>query len=163
MRIANIIQDSIVDGLGFRMVVFTQGCPHHCPGCHNPSTWSYDDGYEMNINTIIDIYKSNPMLDGITLSGGEPFIPERKDELLKLVKEVKHLGGNVWAYTGYQLEDISDEYRDILQEVDYLVDGRFIIDKRNLSISFRGSDNQRIMKNNKDNTWTDISSHLDTK
>ena len=160
MKIAGIVNDSVVDGTGWRLTVFTQGCPHHCKSCHNPETWDYNGGTEMSVTEILEKYKSNSLLDGITLSGGEPFIPERHAELLELVKEIKKLGGDIWAYSGYVLEELLQSYSDILEHIDYVVDGLFMEDQKSLNISFRGSTNQRIMKNMGDK-WIDVSSDFD--
>lgn len=149
MKLSGIVNDSIVDGDGIRMTVFTQGCPHHCKGCHNPETWTFEGGKEVSVAQILDIYKKNPLLDGITLSGGEPLVPERYEEVLELVKGVKALGGNVWCYTGFLYEDLramkNKTLDEVLKNINVLVDGPFILEKRNLSIKYRGSSNQRLL------------------
>lgn len=149
LRIAGIEEESIVDGPGIRLVVFTQGCSHKCKGCHNPKTHNYAGGYDMDINDIINMVKSNPLLDGITISGGEPF--EQALYASQLAKKVKELGLNVITYTGYTFEEImsnlinNDGYRELLLETDILIDGRFEITQRDLTLPFRGSSNQRII------------------
>lgn len=152
MRINGIINDSIVDGEGIRLTVFTQGCPHHCNGCHNPQTWDFNGGYDISIDEIVNIYRENALLDGITLSGGEPLMPERYPELIKLFKEIKKMGGNIWVYTGFIWEDLCqkeinnkvfDELKDL---IDVVVDGPFILELKDLSLKFRGSQNQRIIQ-----------------
>lgn len=151
MRIAGISNDSIVDGPGIRLTVFTQGCPHHCPGCHNPETWPFEGGKEVSAEEIIKLYDSNPLLDGITFSGGEPFMPERYAELATIAKHIKEKGGNVWAYTGFILEDLiqrekeNPQFNELLKNIDVVVDGPFLIEQRSLAIEFRGSTNQRIL------------------
>lgn len=147
LHISNIIQDSIVDGKGIRLTVFTQGCPHNCPQCHNPQTHSFEGGTEIDTNTIIVSAKENPLLDGITLSGGEPFVQAKAcAEIAKGVHK-NHL--NVWTYTGYTYEQILNsqkkDWLDLLYETDVLVDGRFLVEKRSIELSFRGSSNQRII------------------
>ena len=149
IRIAGIEEESIVDGPGIRLVVFTQGCSHKCKGCHNPKTHNYAGGYDMDIDDIISMVKSNPLLDGITISGGEPF--EQALYASQLAKKVKALGLNVITYTGYTFEEIvsnltnNDGYRELLLETDILIDGKFEITQRDLTFPFRGSSNQRII------------------
>ena len=149
IRIAGIEEESIVDGPGIRLVVFTQGCSHKCRGCHNPQTHNYHGGYEIEIDDIIKMIESNPLLDGITISGGEPF--EQAYGASKLAKSVKKLGLNVITYTGYTFEEIisnashDERFRDLLLETDILIDGRFEISERDLTLPFRGSRNQRII------------------
>lgn len=144
-RIADIVQDSIVDGPGLRMTIFFQGCPHHCPGCHNPGTHDPQGGYEMAIDKIIAMMDENPLLDGITLSGGEPF--EQVDACVQITAEAHKRGLNVWCYTGYTFAQIASdmEKRPLLFKIDVLVDGPFIQGRRTLELPFRGSDNQRII------------------
>ena len=149
IRIAGIEEESIVDGPGIRLVVFTQGCSHKCKECHNPQTHNYRGGYDIEIAAIIKMVKSNPLLDGITISGGEPF--GQAYEASKLAKLVKELGLNVITYTGYTFEEIisnashDERFRDLLLETDILIDGRFEISERDLTLPFRGSRNQRII------------------
>lgn len=145
IRVAGIIEESIVDGPGVRMVVFTQGCKHKCPGCHNPETHDFSSGYDLNIEGIISRLKENPMLSGITLSGGDPF--EQSQACSILAKKVKELDYNVVAYSGYTYEELvkKDKHLQLLQYVDILIDGKFDIDKKDLTLSFRGSSNQRIL------------------
>ncbi|AFS78794.1 anaerobic ribonucleoside-triphosphate reductase activating protein NrdG [Gottschalkia acidurici 9a] len=149
IRIAGIVEESIVDGPGIRLVVFVQGCKHKCPGCHNVHTHAFDGGEIISVKNIIDKIKENPLLDGITLSGGEPF--EQAKILSKLAKEVKDLGYNVMTYTGYTYEQIvkssSDIYgwSELLENTDILVDGKFDVQKKNLKLRFKGSENQRII------------------
>lgn len=148
IRIAGITQDSIVDGKGLRFVVFTQGCPHHCPGCHNPETHPLWGGKLIEVQEVIEQMNANPLSDGLTLSGGEPFFqPYACAEIAKAAKES---GLNVWCYSGYRLEELNaicgaDE---LLRYVDVLVDGRFIEALRSLDLEFRGSRNQRVIDMN---------------
>lgn len=149
LRIAGIINDSIVDGPGIRLTVFTQGCKHNCKGCHNVHTHSLDGGYEIDIEEIYNKVKENPLLEGITLSGGEPFL--QTVPLIELTRSVKALGLNVIAYTGYVWEDIikNPQLFSLAREVDYIIDGPFILEQKSLMLNFRGSKNQRIIDVNK--------------
>lgn len=146
MRIADIIQDSIVDGSGIRMVIFAQGCTHNCPGCHNPGTHALNGGKEMPVTDIIDRMSQNPLIDGITLSGGEPFL--QSHDCAELAKAAHKLGLNVWCYTGYVIEELfcKPEAKELLDEIDVLVDGAFILEQKSLELDWRGSKNQRIIR-----------------
>jgi len=139
------VNDSIVDGPGLRLTVFTQGCPHHCPGCHNPQSHSFEGGQLRDIDEILTMAKENPLLDGITLSGGEPFC--QPEACAQIAVGAHKLGLNVWCYTGYSYENLlaSKEKRALLEQVDILVDGPFILEEHSLDIRFRGSKNQRII------------------
>ena len=145
IRIAGIEEESIVDGPGIRLVVFTQGCKHKCVGCHNPSTHSFNGGSLIEVDNIVKMVKENPLLDGITLSGGEPF--EQALECSILARKVKSLGLNVVTYTGYTFEQIlkNKKFRELLLQTDILIDGKFDISKKSMMLQFRGSTNQRII------------------
>jgi len=149
MRIAGMIQDSIVDGPGFRFTLFTQGCPHRCEGCHNPETHDPDGGSEMGTDEIIKKLLSNPLTDGITFSGGEPF--EQAGDCVVIARAARDNGLNVWAYSGYTFEELlkkaenQPEVLELLKLTDVLVDGRFVLAQRSLSLKWRGSANQRIL------------------
>jgi anaerobic ribonucleoside-triphosphate reductase activating protein len=149
IRIANIVNDSIVDGPGLRLTVFTQGCRRACLGCHNPQTQNPNEGREIEIESIIEEIKQNPLLDGVTISGGEPL--EQPAAVACLARRVKELGKelnlNVWLYTGYLWEEIlaRDEFKKILPFIDVVVDGPFQLDKKSLELKYRGSFNQRII------------------
>ena len=149
IRVAGIINESIVDGPGIRMVIFAQGCKHKCKGCHNPNTHSFDGGELVDIDKIINDLKKNTLLDGVTLSGGDPF--EQAEPFAELAQEVKKIGLNVITYTGYtyeQLMGFASErkgYRELMQNTDLLVDGPFIMEEKSLLLKFRGSKNQRII------------------
>jgi len=145
IRICGLVNDSSVDGPGLRLTVFTQGCPHHCPGCHNPQSHSFEGGQLRDIDEILTMAKENPLLDGITLSGGEPFC--QPEACAQIAVGAHKLGLNVWCYTGYSYENLlaSKEKRALLEQVDILVDGPFILEERSLDIRFRGSKNQRII------------------
>ena len=145
IRIAGIVPDSIVDGKGLRLTVFTQGCLHHCKGCHNPETHDFNGGKLMDTSEIIAMLDANPMLDGITFSGGEPF---EQVEAIKIIAHEAHKRRlSVWCYTGWTWEEImSDPHkRGALAYIDVLVDGRFIQTQRSLSLKWRGSANQRVI------------------
>lgn len=145
LKIAGIVNDSIVDGPGIRLTVFTQGCIHNCIGCHNVHTHSMEGGYDIDTEEILEMVKKNPLLDGVTLSGGEPFL--QTEPLIHLSRDVKALGLNVIAYTGYVWEDIVKDERlfSLAKEVDYVIDGPFVSEKKSLLLNFRGSSNQRII------------------
>ncbi|MGR5985313.1 anaerobic ribonucleoside-triphosphate reductase activating protein [Bacillus cytotoxicus] len=147
MRVMNMIHDSVVDGEGLRTVVFFAGCPHRCVGCHNPQSWNICNGTEMTAEEIIKEIVKNPLTD-VTFSGGDPFL--QVAEVKKVAKGVKDLGKNLWIYTGYTLEEIQNSQNndmiELLQYGDVLVDGRFQLDKRDLTLPFRGSSNQRIIR-----------------
>ena len=144
-----IQSDSIVDGEGIRSVIWFQGCPHHCPECHNPETWPFDDGYEVKIEDLKKQIAELEFQKGVTFSGGDPMA--QPDALLELVKCVHDNNMNVWVYTGYNYEELLElkkkniVYGEILKNIDVLVDGRFMIDKKSFDVKFRGSTNQRIL------------------
>ncbi|MGL6108100.1 anaerobic ribonucleoside-triphosphate reductase activating protein [Romboutsia sp.] len=142
--------DSIVDGPGLRMVVWTQGCTHKCSECHNPQTHDLNGGYEVDIDEIITNIKGRKLQRGITLSGGEPFL--QQEPLEKIAKEAKNSNLDVWAYTGFTFEQLLDSKNphyfknlNLLNQIDILVDGKFIYEKRDINLRFRGSSNQRII------------------
>lgn len=142
--------DSIVDGPGLRMVLWTQGCEHQCIGCHNPQTHNLSGGYEIDSNDIIDQLQSAKLQKGLTLSGGEPFLQAKA--ILPIAQAAKQLELDVWAYTGFtwgQLHASSNPQRqyqlELLQWIDILVDGRFNHDKKSAQLRYRGSSNQRII------------------
>ena len=145
IRIAGVVQDSIVDGPGLRYVIFTQGCPHRCEGCHNPQTFDYDGGYEVDVDKLLEDIDKNPILDGVTFSGGEPVI--QAEALLPLAKAVKDRGLHLMLYSGYTFEQILEikAGAKLLRYVDILVDGPFEQDKKSLDLAFRGSLNQRVI------------------
>jgi len=147
LQIAGIIDDSMVDGEGMRLTVFTQGCPHHCPGCHNPATHDFHGGRETTIAAILAEVDANPLLAGITFSGGEPFM--QPAPLARLAREIHTRGLTVWSYTGFTLEELqlrrNPAIDALLTEVDVLIDGRYLAEQRDLTLAFRGSANQRII------------------
>ena len=155
MKIAGIVKESIVDGPGIRYTIFTQGCPHHCHGCHNKSTWDPNGGKEVDVEDICKEINKNPLVDGITLSGGEPFM--QVEDCIRIAMEAKHNKMSVWCYTGYTYEYLMNiwNWKDngkqyilnltLLRYIDVLVDGRFDESKKSLDLRFCGSTNQRII------------------
>jgi anaerobic ribonucleoside-triphosphate reductase activating protein len=135
------VQDSIVDGPGLRYVLFVQGCNHHCKGCHNPETWEFNNSKLMTAEAVIAEISGNPLVTGVTFSGGEPV--EQADELLPVLEWCKANNYDTMMYTGYTYDQIKD--LPILNYVDYLVDGEFIEEQKSLLLKFRGSKNQRII------------------
>ena len=149
IQLASLVEESIVDGPGIRFTVFTQGCPHRCPGCHNPSTHLNVGGSYWSVDDILAIYDRHPTLDGMTLSGGEPF--EQAGELAKVAAEVHARGDNIITYTGYRHEVLKKRAKDepgiaaLLAETDLLIDGRFMLAFKTLEAPFVGSSNQRLI------------------
>lgn len=144
IRISGIEQESIVDGEGIRYVIFTQGCPHHCPGCHNPQTHTFGGGKLVSIEDIFDdISKRKDWIDGITLSGGEPFCQIYQCALI--AEKAHQMGLSVWCYTGCLFEDLYKQGIELLEHIDVLVDGPFVQAEKSLELDFRGSRNQRVI------------------
>lgn len=148
LRIFGTVEDSIVDGPGIRFSVFVQGCPHHCPGCHNPESHGFEGGREAETEEIIRQMTGNPLLDGLTLSGGEPMC--QPEACAELAKAAKAAGLNVWCYTGYTWERLLAEADParmrLLETVDVLVDGPFLLQERSLELKYCGSRNQRLIR-----------------
>lgn len=152
LRISGVVRESIVDGKGLRFVVFCQGCPHNCPGCHNPQTHDFKGGYDIDIDKIVDEIKKNPLLQGVTFSGGEPFCqPKAFAELGRKIKEIHGMKLDIMSYSGYTYEQLLEMAKedscisDMLKICDYLVDGPFVLSKRDLTLKYRGSSNQRYI------------------
>ena len=170
LRLAGVVRESIVDGPGLRFAIFCQGCPHNCPKCHNQDTHDFSGGYDCDIQKIVNAIEENPLLSGVTFSGGEP--SHQPVAFLEIAKKVKSRGPNIWMYSGYTLEEllsransaISDlnnmnenssqtseknkeqvALKGLLGLVDVLVDGKFINELKDLTLPFRGSRNQRII------------------
>ena len=149
IRIAGTVNDSIVDGDGIRFVVFVQGCIHNCDGCHNPQTHDFSGGFETDTDSLLEKILANPLLDGVTFSGGEPFCQPLP--LYELGKKVKENGLNLVCYTGFTFEELleiskqDEDVKNLLGICDVLIDGPFIMSKKNLLLKFRGSENQRIL------------------
>ncbi|EAK0445680.1 anaerobic ribonucleoside-triphosphate reductase activating protein [Campylobacter lari] len=145
LRLAGVVKESIVDGYGLRYVIFTQGCPHHCKGCHNPQTHDFNKGYLQDLASSYDEICKNPLLQGVTFSGGEPFIQAKN--LSILAKHIKALGLDLTIYTGFTYEELVQEksMKELLVLADILIDGKFILEQKDLSLKFKGSKNQRII------------------
>ncbi len=149
IRLSGIAYESLVNGPGIRRVFFSQGCKHNCEGCFNPDTHDFNGGEEKNIDSLIEDVLNNPIIKGVTFSGGDPF--ERAEEFAYMAKKFKENNINVWSYTGYTFEYIINNlsakngWRDLIENIDVLVDGRFEKDKLKDGLRFRGSTNQRIV------------------
>lgn len=146
LRLAAPLQeDSIVDGPGVRMVLWTQGCPHACKGCHNPHTHDENGGFEMDTDQIITAMKQTHLQSGLTLSGGEPFL--QSVELLPVIQCAKEMKLNIWAYSGFTYEQLlaNEAQKELLNKIDVLVDGKFIEAQKDYRLKFKGSRNQRII------------------
>ena len=151
IRLAGLVPESIVDGPGYRFAVFTQGCPHNCPGCHNPKTHDFAGGYEADTDDVIAKLGGNPLVRGVTLTGGEPMMQAKA--LCGIAKAAKEKGMNVWCYTGYTLEALLGEQNpdrmNLLELIDVLVDGPYLSHERSLDLLYCGSKNQRLIDMNK--------------
>ena len=150
IRLASeLTTDSIVDGEGIRTVIWTQGCIHNCPGCHNPETHSFDKGFLVEVEDLCNQIKEIEFHDGVTLSGGDPMC--QIDACLEIAKFCQSIGLNVWCYTGYKVEDLikrskkETKLRELLQNIDVLVDSPFILELKSYDVPFRGSKNQRLI------------------
>ncbi len=149
IRLAGLVPESMVDGPGIRFTIFTQGCPHKCEGCHNPETHDFNSGRLADVDKIFSKIIVNPLIKGVTFSGGEPFCqPEPLAYLAALLKEK---GYHVMSYSGYTFEELmekgksNEHIKNLLSRLDVLVDGRFILAERSLELRFRGSRNQRVL------------------
>lgn len=146
LRTYGKVNDSIVDGPGLRYSIFTQGCLHHCVGCHNPKSHDIDGGYLEDIETFIDEIDNNPLLDGVTISGGEPFLQPLP--LIELITQLRQKNIHVMIYSGFTFEEIlelGNSERKLLSLCDVLVDGQFVESLKSLSLIYKGSSNQRII------------------
>ncbi len=149
IRLYGLVTDSIVDGPGYRTSIFTQGCPHHCPGCHNPESHAPDGGTVWTLDDVEKKFSDNPLLNGITLSGGEPFL--QPAACAELGRRAHRKGLNVWTYTGYLYEKLLEMAKTdtavgaLLDATDVLVDGPFLLAERSLELEFCGSRNQRLI------------------
>ena len=152
MRYADIAYDDIANGTGFGATIFMQGCPHHCAGCHNPSTWDFNGGHIFDdeaFNELIEYYNKRPSATRLSISGGEPLTSQNNNcnnaiaicGFFKLSKpDIK-----IWLWTGYKFEDFTQEQKVILSCIDVLIDGPFIRSEKDLTLPFRGSRNQRVI------------------
>lgn len=149
IRIAGTVEDSIVDGPGLRFVVFTQGCPHRCDGCHNPETHDFAGGKVTTTDALFEQCMENPLCSGVTFSGGEPFC--QAEALYELGTRFKSAGKHLMCYSGWTFEELlakaqrEESVGKLLSIADVLVDGKFDISKRSLSLQYRGSSNQRLI------------------
>ena len=148
LRLSAPVQfDSIVDGEGLRAVIWTQGCPHGCPGCHNPQTHPFDGGTSVASEILLKQLKAHFYLAGVTFSGGEPMA--QAAACGELAQAVHQLGMNVWCYTGYTWEALMEakdpDQRAFLEQIDVLIDGPFLLAQKSLNLRFRGSANQRLI------------------
>lgn len=150
LRLAGVIRESIVDGPGIRMTIFGQGCFHRCKGCHNPKTHDPNGGYISHPENILKAIDENPLLQGVTFSGGEPFL--QAEAFAQLGEEIKKRKLHIVTYSGYTFEQLLDgikegreDWEKLLRVTDILVDGRFVLEKRSLNLLFRGSENQRLI------------------
>ena len=146
LDLSGIVNDSIVDGPGIRVSIFCQGCPHHCPGCHNPETWEFGCGTPFSAEQILEVVRANPLCRGVTFSGGEPFA--QAEEFAQLAVLLKQHGYEVASYSGYTFEQLlsgTPGQRKLLETIDVLIDGPFRLEEKSLELMFRGSTNQRIL------------------
>lgn len=149
LRVSGTVYDSIVDGPGMRYTIFVQGCPHDCPGCHNPQTHSFYGGQVRTLGEIADEIGDDPLLSGVTFSGGEPFC--QAAALAVLARKIREKGYDLVVYSGYTYERLLEMagedagVRSLLAQTDLLVDGPFLMDQRDLDLLYRGSTNQRLI------------------
>lgn len=151
MKYAGIIRNDVVNGQKVCVSFWCQGCPHHCPGCHNQHTWDYDGGIEANdedlITFVIGLIRENGVERNLSILGGEPLCPENVDFVYRLVRSVKEVYPTIkiFVWTGYKLEELSEDAIKLLPFVDVLIDGRFELDKKSYTLPLRGSSNQRVI------------------
>jgi anaerobic ribonucleoside-triphosphate reductase activating protein len=147
VRIAGLVNESVSDGPGLRIAVFFQGCKHHCPGCHNPQTWNFEGGEEVEFPELLSRIADTPLIRGVTLTGGDPFY--QPQPALELAREFHLHGKDVWAYTGFlweELKDLPDPFvQGLVRECDVVVDGPFIQPLAIPGLKYRGSSNQRLI------------------
>lgn len=149
IRLSGIAYESLVNGPGMRRVFFAQGCRHNCCGCFNPDTHDFNGGELRNIEQLIKDVLDNPMLSGVTFSGGDPW--EQAEEFAYMAKAFKKNNLNIWCYTGYTFEYILEHkkerngWQELINNIDVLVDGKFEINKKDDNLKYRGSSNQRII------------------
>ncbi len=147
LRVAGIVKESVVDGPGFRYVIFAQGCTHGCKGCHNPDTHALDGGYGVDVDSLIEDIKQSRYIDGVTFSGGEPLL--QGDAFIHIAEKLKELNVNIVCYTGFTFEEIMESGHEshirLLELVDMLIDGPYIEELKDLSLTYRGSRNQRVI------------------
>lgn len=150
MKFIRIKDNDIANGVGITMSLWTQGCPHHCKGCFNMETWDFNKGKEfteLDLKYIFDNINKNDIHRDLSILGGEPLCPQNIEGVINLCKEFKKIYPNkkIYIWTGYTLEEFNDTQKSILKYIDVIVDGKFIEEKRNLSLKLRGSENQRVI------------------
>lgn len=148
LRVAGVVPESVVDGPGLRATLFVQGCPHQCPGCHNPETWDPEQGERLSVAEILQRMRLNPLITGVTFSGGEPFL--QSELLVPLAKTIRTQGMSLWIYTGYPWEYLlngpnAKSFQELIHLADVIVDGPFIAARAEHSFPYRGSSNQRLI------------------
>ena len=150
LRIAGVVENSFTDGPGVRFALFVQGCPHHCPGCHNPQTHDFAGGSETTVSALLTALDEDPLVSGLTLSGGEPFC--QAGACAELARAAHARGKDVWTWSGWTYEQLREkaerepEVAELLRQTDVLVDGPYIEAERNLDLEWRGSANQRVLE-----------------
>ena len=150
MKFIKIKDNDIANGVGITMSLWTQGCPHHCKGCFNMETWDFNKGKEfteLDLKYIFDNINKNDIHRDLSILGGEQLCPQNIEGVINLCKEFKKIYPNkkIYIWTGYTLEEFNDTQKSILKYIDVIVDGKFIEEKRNLSLKLRGSENQRVI------------------
>ena len=144
LNVIDIVEGTAVDGPGLRTSIYFAGCEHHCPGCHNPQSWNPAAGHGMSVDELLQVVRDNDF--NVTFSGGDPFF--QAEGIAELARRIRsELGLNVWCYTGYRWEEAvgQERFMPLLRNIDVLVDGRFELARRDVSLRFRGSANQRII------------------
>lgn len=146
LSILSVVDDTTVDGPGFRTSIYCAGCTHHCPGCHNPQSWAPDGGREMSVEELMEVIEADPFAPGVTFTGGDPMQQAEGFTALALAIRAR-TNKNIWCYTGYTYEALLQmpAQRALLELVDVLVDGPFIAAQRSTDLLFRGSANQRLI------------------
>ena len=150
MRLAGLKLNDCVDGEGISVSLWTQGCPHRCKGCFNGETWSFEDGKEFeesNLDYMLENINKNNVERDLSILGGEPLCPENVDGVIEVCKTFKDRfpEKKIYVWTGYVVENFDQKQKEILNYIDVLVDGPFVQDKRDLSLTMRGSSNQRVI------------------
>ena len=145
IRVIDVIEDTMVDGPGFRTSIYCAGCRHRCPGCHNPQSWAFDAGHDMTVEQLMRIIEADPYTQGVTFSGGDPMY--QAAAFAELARQIhRRTQKDIWCYTGFTFESlIHDDQRELLTEVDVLVDGPFVESLHDPDLLFRGSSNQRLI------------------
>ncbi|MCM1310107.1 MAG: anaerobic ribonucleoside-triphosphate reductase activating protein [Bacteroides sp.] len=145
LRVLQIAPGTSVDGPGLRTSIYFAGCSHHCPECHNQISWDFNGGEEMEVKTLAEIVIAHGF--NVTLTGGDPLQTPNPEALLELIRLLKDAGLTIWCYTGYKFEELQQlpKLKPIIDELEAIVDGPFLISQRDISLRFRGSRNQRIL------------------